>query len=272
MLDGHTAFVTGGTQGVGAAIATALSRAGSNVIIHGLKADEAAQSTLQACQRSGAQASLVVEDFSSPAEQWIDRFVAQVQERCDGDLPDLLVNNAGTCCDLPFFEMKAAAYHRTMNINVMAGYFLTQAFARQWVAKQISGRVLFTGSINGQLAEPNHTAYDSSKGAVHSMVRSLCVALAPHKIRVNAIAPGLVTTPLTSPVLDGDPEFRRWMEIHTPNGSVPGADVCGPPAVFLLSDAAEHIHGQILFVDGGMSGWQQPDLPAALRSSMKPGL
>ena len=141
-----------------------------------------------------------------------------------------------------------------------SGYFLTQAISRRWVEKEVAGRVLFTGSINGVLAEPDHTAYDTSKGAVAAMVRSLCVTLAPHNIRVNAMAPGLVRTPLTD-VLNQDEQLDQWMKLHTPNRQVPGPEVCAGAAVFLLSDAAEHIHGQTLLVDGGMSVWQQPDAP-----------
>ena len=92
------------------------------------------------------------------------------------------------------------------------------------------------------------------------MVRSLCVSLAPLNIRVNGLAPGLMWTGLTEPALKNE-RFRRWMEVHTPNGKVPGPDACGGSAVFLLSDAAEHVHGQMLYVDGGMSSWQQPDPP-----------
>jgi NAD(P)-dependent dehydrogenase (short-subunit alcohol dehydrogenase family) len=114
------------------------------------------------------------------------------------------------------------------------------------------------GSINGRLAEPTHSAYDTSKGAVEMMVRTLCVELAPHQIRVNGIAPGLFRTPLTSAALE-DPKFLRWMQQHTPNGQVPEADVAADAAVFLLSDAAAHIHGQMLMIDGGMSVWQQPN-------------
>jgi len=119
---------------------------------------------------------------------------------------------------------------------------------------------LMIGSINGRLAEPTHTCYDASKGAVEMMVKSLCVTLAPLGIRVNGLAPGLVRTPLTS-IIDRDPRFERWMCLHTPNGQVPQADVCGSGAVYLCSDDARHVHGQMLLVDGGMSAWQQPDMP-----------
>jgi NAD(P)-dependent dehydrogenase (short-subunit alcohol dehydrogenase family) len=174
---------------------------------------------------------------------------------------DLLVNNAGTYADVPFLEMSVASFERTMRLNVASYFFLTQAFARTWVAQGVAGRVLMIGSINGRLAEPTHAAYDTSKGAVEMMVRSLCVELAPHGIRVNGLAPGLFVTPLTARALS-DPRQLAWMRWHTPNGQVPAPDVAGEAAVFLLSDTACHIHGHMLLVDGGMSVWQQPDPPS----------
>ena len=254
-LSGHRALITGGTQGVGGAIAQAVAAAGADVVLHGLSDDELAQQTLSKCRDSGANAQLVTADLMTPPDGYLDALAGL-------DDVDLLINNAGTCIDVPFLELDYDRFHKTMQLNVTAGYFITQAFARRWVNQQVSGRVLFTGSINGILSEMDHSAYDTSKGAVAAMVRTLAVSLAPHKIRVNAIAPGLVRTPLTA-VLDEEPRFDNWMKLHTPNGLVPGPDVCGGAAVFLLSDAAAHIHGQTLLIDGGMSAWQQPDPPAS---------
>jgi NAD(P)-dependent dehydrogenase (short-subunit alcohol dehydrogenase family) len=257
-LSGHRALITGGTQGVGAAIAVAVASAGADVVLLGLDDDAAAQATLRSCRDLGRKAELVTADLAHEPSRYLDELLAQV----DDVLPDvdLLVNNAGTFIDVPFLEMDFDRYSKTMHLNVTAGYFLTQRFAQRWVENGVSGRVVFTGSINGFLAEPDHTAYDTSKGAVATMVKSLCVALAPKGIRVNAMAPGLVRTPLTD-VVNQDSQLADWMELHTPNGEVPGPEVCGPTVVFLLSDAASHLHGQTILVDGGMSVWQQPDPP-----------
>ena len=262
-LAGRTALITGGTQGVGAAIALAIARAGGDVVLHGLRDDEACRKSVAACKAQGVQVHTVFVDLMQETATAVSDLMAQTLDVA----PELslLVNNAGTFIDKPFLEMDHATFQSTWRLNVSAGYFLTQAWARRWIERSIDGRVLFTGSINGQLAEMDHSAYDTSKGAVWMMVRSLCVALAPHRIRVNSIAPGLVVTPLTAGVLERDTEARDWLRVHTPNGQVPGPDVCGPAAVFLLSDEAEHIHGQTLLVDGGMSVWQQPDLPAQYR-------
>ncbi len=257
-LTGRRALITGGTQGVGAAIATAIAAAGGDVLLVGLQADEAAQQTLEMCRKAGAGAELITADLAQPPSQYLHELLSAANQLMPGI--DLLVNNAGTYIDKPCLEMDYDLYRRTIDLNVTAGYFLTQAFARCWIENKVSGRVLFTGSINGFLAEPDHTAYDTSKGAVAAMVRSLCVSLAPHQIRVNAMAPGLVRTPLTD-VLNQNRQLDEWMKLHTPNGQVPGPEVCAGAAVFLLSDAAAHVHGQTILVDGGMSAWQQPDPP-----------
>ncbi len=262
-LGGHSALVTGSTQGVGAAIAVALARAGANICIHGLQGGPDCDSVMEQCLAENVRVECVFEDLANADDTTLGRFVAEVDERMPGI--DLLVNNAGTYIDLPFLEMTRDRYNKTMRLNVDAGFFLTQHLARRWVDQSVCGRVLFTGSINGFLAEPTHVAYDASKGAVTAMVRSLCVSLAPFGIRVNAIAPGLVRTPLTNPILAADDDVLHWMRLHTPNGQVPGAEVCGGAAVFLLSDAAAHVHGQTMFIDGGMSVWQQPDMPESLR-------
>lgn len=266
-LENRTALVTGGTQGVGAAIAKSLARAGCHVILQGLRDNDYARATLDDCRAAGASAHAVFADLSGSTSAAVERLLHQV----DGvsQRVDILVNNAGTYCDEPFLEMSLETFERTMRLNVYAGYFLTQAYSRRWIANGVRGRVLFTGSINGELAEADHTAYDTSKGAVRMMVRSLCVALAPYGIRVNSMAPGLVVTPLTAGAL-ADQDDLRWMELHTPNGIVPGPEACGSAALFLLSDEAEHVHGQTLLVDGGMSVWQQPALPNELRGKLSP--
>ena len=265
-LHHRTALITGGTQGVGRAIALSLAQAGANLVLHGHVLNEAAEETRRDCEAYGVQVQLVDGDLAGSTME----SVSALFEKSVALAPniDLLVNNAGTYIDLPFLEMDFETYQKTFRLNAAAPYFLTQQFAKRWISLGTTGRILFTGSINGNLSEPDHTAYDSSKGAIHALVRSLCVALAPHGIRVNGIAPGLVRTPLTNRVLSRDNDLVKWMELHTPNGKVPDADVCGGAAAFLLSDLAEHIHGQMLQVDGGMSIWQQPDLPTQLRGHL----
>ncbi len=257
-LKGRNALVTGSTKGVGQAIALSLAEAGANVLIHGRQRNQAAEETLERCRSFGVSAEMVTGDLAGPTEDAVAGLFDQALQA--NDAIDTLINNAGTYIDQPFLDMEFANFDYTMRLNVYSCFFLTQRFARHWVANGTEGRVLFIGSINGKLAEQVHTGYDTSKGAVEMMVKTLCVSLAPHNIRVNGLAPGLFYTPLTAPAID-NPEFRKWMEHHTPNGEVPESDVCGDGAVYLLSDAARHVHGHMLMVDGGMSVWQQPDPP-----------
>jgi glucose 1-dehydrogenase len=254
-LKHKNAFITGSTQGVGLAMAAAISEAGASVILHGLHDDDAAKAAMAVC---GKGTSLVTADLAGN----IPDGVTQTAETALAINPkiDLLVCNAGTYIDQPFLEMDFATFDRTMKLNVYSQFVLVQHFARHWTRNNIAGRIIITGSINGRLAEQTHVAYDTSKGAIESMVRSLAVTLAPMNIRVNGIAPGLFRTPLTEPALN-QKGVQAWMELHTPNGKVPGPEAVGGTTVFLLSDGAEHIHGQMLFVDGGMSIWQQPDPP-----------
>ena len=258
MLSGRHAFITGSTQGIGLEIAIAIRDAGASVILHGTRFHEAAALAAERCRTSSGPASVVTGDLAEPMPEAPLR-LAEEALKLNPEI-DTLVCNAGTFIDEPFLEMNFATFDRTLKLNVYSQYVLIQHFARRWFEKKLQGRVLLVGSINGKLAEQTHVAYDTSKGAVDAMVRSLCVSLAPHNIRVNGVAPGLLWTRLTEPALKNE-KFRRWMEVHTPNGKVPQADACSGAAVFLLSDGAEHIHGQMLYVDGGMSTWQQPDPP-----------
>lgn len=255
MLEGRTAFITGSTHGIGREMAVAVVDAGATVVLHGLHRDESAERTLALC---GESAKLVTGNLADDLPDAATSVAKQALALAPGI--DLLVCNAGSYLDQPFLEMDFETFDRTMKLNVYSQFVLVQHFARVWKQNGTAGRIIITGSINGRLAEPTHVAYDTSKGAIEAMVRSLAVTLAPENIRVNGIAPGLFRTPLTEPALQDD-AVRSWMELHTPNGHVPGPEVVRGTTVYLLSDGAEHVHGQMLFVDGGMSVWQQPDMP-----------
>jgi glucose 1-dehydrogenase len=258
-LKGRTALVTGGTMGVGLAVARSLAEAGAKIVLHGLESDSSAAEAVSGIQQFGVECQLVTADLAAPTEDAVDALYEAALAAC-GDI-DILISNAGTYREPDFLEIDFATFERTMRLNVFSHFFLIQKFARRCVEQGIDGRVLLTGSINGRLAEQTHAAYDTSKGAVEAMVRTLCVSLAPRGIRVNGMAPGLVRTPLTASALD-ESGVTEWMKLHTPNQQVPGPEVCGPMAAFLVSDLASHIHGQMVLVDGGMSAWQQPDPPS----------
>jgi NAD(P)-dependent dehydrogenase (short-subunit alcohol dehydrogenase family) len=256
-LKGHAALVTGSSKGVGKAIAIAFADAGCDVIVHG-RDRKNAEETIARCKSAGVRIDFLAADLTGPVEETVENVFRKSIELV-GNV-DILVNNAGQFFDVRYDEMSLERFEKTMRLNVTMPYFLTQRFANRWAAANTPGRALMIGSINGRLAEPGSTAYDISKGALEMMVKTLAVALAPKNIRVNGLAPGLVRTPQTS-WIDTRPKQAEWIAYHTPNGKIPEADVCGPGAVYLCSDAAEHVTGQMLLIDGGMSAWQQPPTP-----------
>lgn len=237
-LAANAALVTGSSQGIGLAVARAVHAAGAKVVLHGKDA---------AAPELPAGAAYLAEDLldaAGPARLVAAAFAAQ-------PALDLLVCNAGSFFDAPFLEMDAARWDRTINLNVRANYFVAQAFARELTARGRSGAIVTTCSTNGFQSEEDSTAYDTSKGALVMMTRSLAHSLAPHGIRVNGIAPGLIRTPLTAGLVD--PVKVAHYEKKTLLGRLGQPEDCAGAVVFLLSPAAAYITGQIVVIDGGLT-------------------
>lgn len=234
----NAALVTGSSKGIGLAIADGLHEAGAAVVYHGNTARPAA--IPPGC--SFVTGNLLEPDAS--AKLVADAFAVQPKL-------DLLVANAGSFFDRPFLEMDAATWDRTMNLNVRATYFLCQAFAKELIARQRPGAMVLISSTNGFQSEEDSTAYDSSKGALVMMTRSLAQALVEHGIRVNGLAPGLIRTPLTSALGFGAKAQHYEKKILLKRLGEP--EDCAGAAVFLLSQASAYIVGQVVVVDGGLT-------------------
>lgn len=237
-LTGRTALVTGSTRGIGRGIADALLECNAQVLFHGRTPppDLPENSIL-------LRADLAQKDAP---QELIDAAFEAAPEL------DTLVCNAGSFFDGPFLEMDQERYDKTLDLNVRSPYFLALAFARKLVEQKRSGTIIFVGSTNGFQAELNSTAYDVSKGALVMMTKSLALSLAPHDIRVNCLAPGLIRTPLTS-WIDDDKEKREHYEKNIPLSRIGDLDDCGGATAFLASEAAKYITGHVLVVDGGIT-------------------
>lgn len=243
-LDGRCALVTGSTRGIGAAIADGLAQSGATVLRHGLAPEESAKEAILA-------------DLSR--EEGVGLLLAEALARQPG--LDLLVCNAGSFFDTPFLEMDREKFAKTMRLNVEQAFFLIQGFARELIKRSRPGAVVIVGSTNGFQAEEDSVAYDTSKGALVMLTRSTALALAPHGIRVNAIAPGLIATPLTSGWLTASPEKRRHYEKKILARRIGVASDCAGACAFLCSEAASYIYGQTLVVDGGLTVGQIGSFP-----------
>ncbi len=239
-LAGNTALVTGSSKGIGLAIGRGLHAAGAEVVFHGNTSRPADLPTGSACVAGDLLAP------EAPAALLAAALAAKPGL-------DLLVCNAGSFFDRDFLAMGLAEWERTMNLNVRAAYFLVQAFARELAARRRPGAVVIVSSTNGFQSEEESTAYDTSKGALVMMTRTLAQALAPHRIRVNGLAPGLIRTPLTAPWIDTQHEKRRHYEKKILLARIGEPDDCAGAAAFLLSPAAAYITGQVIVVDGGLT-------------------
>jgi NAD(P)-dependent dehydrogenase (short-subunit alcohol dehydrogenase family) len=238
-LAGSSALVTGSTQGIGLAIALGAHQAGAEVVFHGNQPGPADLPPGAVC---------LTGDLMS-AEGGPALVAAAFKEKSS---LDLLVCNAGSFFDRPFLEMDLARWEKTVNLNLRATYFVVQAFARELIARKRAGAVVIVSSTNGFQSEDNSTAYDTSKGGQVMMTRSLAESLAPYRIRVNGVAPGLIRTALTG-WIDRQEARRQLYEKKILLGRVGETADCAGPAVFLLSKAAGYMTGQILVVDGGLT-------------------
>jgi NAD(P)-dependent dehydrogenase (short-subunit alcohol dehydrogenase family) len=247
-LRGHAALITGSSRGIGAGIARAFAAAGAEMVLHGLD-----ESPSDSALRSYPY---LREDLL--ADGGTDQLLKDSFAANPG--LDLLVCNVGSYFDAPFLEMTGELWDKTMRLNVESAYFLAQGFAKRLVSLRRPGAIVITSSTNGFQPEFDSTAYDTSKGALVMMTRSMALSLAEHGIRVNGLAPGFIETPMTSQSLSRVGGLKAALEMKIALGRIGQPSDCGGAVVFLCSAAASYITGQILVVDGGLTLGQLPRL------------
>ncbi|PSJ64720.1 L-iditol 2-dehydrogenase [Kumtagia ephedrae] len=250
-LKDKLALITGGARGIGRAIAERYVEEGAKVVVADLLIDEATRTAAEI----GPQASATAVDVSRLAS--IEEMAANVQDRF-GPV-DILVNGAAVFNMAPLAEITEADFDRQFDINVRGLLFTAQAVARRMIAAGKGGKIINFSSQAGRRGEANVAVYCASKAAVISLTQSLALELIKHRINVNAIAPGVIDTPMWDVVdalfakYENRPigEKKRLVGEAVPYGrmGVP-ADIAGA-AVFLASDDADYIVAQTLNVDGG---------------------
>ncbi len=250
-LEGRTAIVTGGSRGIGKALAEGLAAHGADVAIVVKSTVDRAESVAQEIRAAGRKALVIKADVSREADtNRIAEEVAAAWGRID-----ILVNNAGIVLPANAEDCSLDDWRSTMAVNLDGVFLMSRAVGR-WMIAQKSGSIISVGSMSGRIVNwPfRHAAYNVSKAGVHMLTKCLATEWAEHNIRVNAIAPGYVLTELTQDVLREHPDVvnNQWAKGAVQNriGSV--EELVGA-TIYLASDAASFTTGEILTIDGGLT-------------------
>jgi glucose 1-dehydrogenase len=245
LLNGKAAIVTGAAQGIGQACAERLAKEGARVALCDVNA-VAGEAAAKAIAAAGGTAIFLICDVSKPAD--ITAAVAAAL-KAFGRI-DVLVNNAGVVDDAPFLELPLEELDRVLSINLRGAFLMAQTAARQMVAQGGGGAIVNMSSINAKFALPDHVAYSISKGGIAQLTKAMAIALAPQGIRVNAVGPGTIDTPLLANVVK-DKAFRTKVLSRTPMGRYGRPEEIAAIVAWLASDEASYVTGTTIFADGG---------------------
>ncbi|WP_393063024.1 SDR family oxidoreductase [Streptomyces sp. LN549] len=255
LLKGQTALVTGANSGIGKATAIALGRAGADVVVNYVSGRDAAEQVVQEITSFGVRAVASEADVSQESQviAMVDRAVQ------DFGTLDILVANAGMQRDARFTDMTLAQWQKVLDVN-LTGQFLcareaTKEFRRRGVVPEVSraaGKIICMSSVHQLIPWAGHVNYASSKGGVQMMMQTLAQELAPEKIRVNAVAPGAIKTPINTSAWE-TPAAREDLLRLIPYDRIGDPEDIAHAVVLLASDLMDYVVGTTLYVDGGMT-------------------
>ena len=245
-LHGHRAVVTGASRGIGQAIAIALARAGADVASIHLNDPDNERVTRTGIADAGRRALLCQGDVADPAA--MQAFASRVMDEWGGI--DIWINNAARLHMQPFVETTHEVWRELFDCNLHGYVHGCRAAARAMLSQPAGGRIVNVASITSAQPPTQMAAYSTAKGAIVTLTRALAVELGGRGVNVNAVAPGAVMTPLTAHAFQG--EVRAYYEQRIPLGRLAQPDDIAGPVLFLASEAAKYVNGQVLTVDGGL--------------------
>lgn len=244
-LDGKTAVVTGGSRGIGKAIALQLAKAGANVLITYARSSEAAEEVVRQIEAAGRKARALKADAIDFGQA--ERVIAVTQEEFSG--VDILVNNAGITRDTLIMRMSEEQWDEVIQTNLKSVFNYSKAVIRPMM-KARAGSIINISSVVGISGNAGQTNYSASKAGIIGFSKSLAKEVASRNIRVNVIAPGYISTEMTGQL---DESILKSIEAQIPLKRAGEPDEVANSVVFLASDASSYLTGAVLTVDGGMA-------------------
>ena len=246
LLKDKVVLITGGSRGIGAAVAVEMARQGAHVAINTHQDAEAAVQVAAAVQAHGRRVIVVDADVALP--ETATAFV-QAAVNAFGRI-DVLISNAGICPFHTFLDMPVQTMRRTMEVNLHGAWFMTQAAANRMVEQGHGGAIVAVSSISALVGGELQTHYTPTKAGVHSLMQSCAIALGKHGIRCNSVLPGTILTDINKDDLS-DPKKREHMKGRIPLGRLGQPEDIAGAVAFLASDMAAYVTGAALLVDGG---------------------
>ena len=245
-LKGKIAWITGGSYGIGFAIATALSEAGATIVFNDINQD-LVDKGLASYKEIGIAAHGYVCDVTN--EDMVQALVKQISEEVG--VIDILVNNAGIIKRIPMCEMSAADFRKVIDVDLNAPFICAKAVIPYMIEKG-HGKIINICSMMSELGRETVSAYAAAKGGLKMLTRNICSEYGEYNIQCNGIGPGYIETPQTAPLRTPGHPFNSFIISKTPAARWGTTEDLKGPAVFLASDASNFVNGHILYVDGGI--------------------
>lgn len=255
LLKGQKALVTGSSSGIGESVARQLAAAGAAVVINYHSEKDEAEKIVKDIQSNGGEAIAIGANVAKEDEV---KAMFDQMFHTFGTI-DILVSNAGLQKDSPFLEMTLDQWNLVLGINLTGQFLCTREASKEFMRRGVkpdvscaAGKIICMSSVHQVIPWAGHVNYATSKGGVDMMMKSIAQELAPHKIRVNSIAPGAIKTSINKAAWE-TPEAEADLLTLIPSGRVGEPDDIGKAAVWLASDDSDYVTGATLFVDGGMT-------------------